>query len=878
VTASDPALWAAARLDQAAAAALPVIGVAERLSSNLETGLAASEARDRLRSAGPNDLGGRWRPPSLATVTLRQMRSKLIWILIFATAVSFALGEWIDGLLIGVTLAVAIAAGTVNEYRSERAIASLRELTARRAEVIRDGMREEIPAFEVVPGDLVVVDEGDVVPADARVVDSRGMLVNESMLTGEPVAVPKVAEPSDEPGPTAPSMIYAGAIVAAGSATAIVVATGNATVLGSITRAVGSAGRRPTPLEERLEELGNRLIAAFLLLTALIVAAGLLQGRDARLVVETAIALAIGAVPEGLPVVATVSLAIAVRRLARARVLVRHLDSVETLGSTTVIVTDKTGTLTENRMTVRSVVLPGGETVAVRVEAVGGGLRTTLADGNRPQGVAREEAARRVLLLAALASDAVVERDDERDWHTHGDPSEGALVLAAAGLGYSTPVLNDQFPRIGTEPFTSATRMMRTLHNANGARLEAIKGALEPVAAYAGARDPALAAQVRSLSAAGHRVLAIAERIDDGPPRLAGAVVLEDPVRADAAEAVAGARAAGLKVMLVTGDHIETARTVASRAGILVPGHTIILGSEIARARLEDVDVVARASYAEKEAIVRALQRQREVVAMMGDGVNDAPSLKAADVGVAVGPAASDVAIDAADIVVADGRLFSLVAGIHEGRQVTSSLRRAIVYLLTASFATITLIGIGTLAGRPLALAPLQILWLNMVVHVFPAVALATTPQPGHTSDRPTRKLFTGATWVEISVRAVGMGLAGLAVLVLADRAFDELARIQATVFAVVAVGLVGQAFLIGVRHPREQPARLRSAPLLLGTAASLLLMVAALYGPGLRGALDLASPGPGGWAMAGLAVLIAWNVTQLGVLALTRGEPEGVA
>ncbi len=834
------------------------------------TGLTAAEAVRRFEIEGPNEPAPIAEPSALR-VLARQFQSKLIWILVISTVASLALQEWLNAGAIGVTVLVSAGFGFLNEWRSERAIAALSRLTARRAEVVRDGTHEDILARELVRGDLVVVDDGDVIPADARVVVSRGLLVNESILTGEPVAVAKDATPGNEESATPRTMLFAGTTVAGGSGTAVVVATGAATQLGSIFTAVQASARKPTPLEERLNTLGNRLIVVFLGLCALILVYGLVAGRDAQLVIETAVSLAIGAVPEGLPAVTTAALAIAVRRLAAREVLVRRLDAVETLGSTTIIVTDKTGTLTENRMVVRSVLLMDGQEVQFDVRAIKGEpIITTVrgADGGEPV-----ERARAVLEIGTLCNDSLLEHDDEQGWHTHGDPSEGAIVVAAAGLGIDLQELDERLLRTATEPFSTARMMMLTVHGG----LVAVKGAFAQVAGWAGDEAPDLRRAVHALGDAGYRVLAVAEE-RDGVRQLLGAIVLEDPVRADARAAVDRCREAGIRLMLVTGDQLATATTVARETGILRDGGRVVVGSEFVPGETEGLAVVARATHQRKEEIVASLQASGEVVAMTGDGVNDAAALRASHVGVAVGPNATDVAVEAADIFLSRGDLLSLVEGIREGRQVAKSLREAIIYLLTASFATIILIGGGMIISETPPLGPLQILWLNIVVHIFPALALAVSREDGAAANRPTGSLFTGAMWVEVGVRATVAAAAGAVVFAILDQAGIAAMRMQAGVYFVMAVVLIGQSFLIGVPRPSALLPRLRRIAVWGAAAISVALLVVGAFLPGLRDALGLEIATANDLLLVVVVALVAWNVAQISVLAAAAIVGRGAA
>lgn len=859
-------------------ASRPVYDVARELQTSADAGLAGAEAMERLALAGPNEPAPIAEASWPATL-LRQFTSKIVLLLIAATAISAILGEWLNAGAIAITVVISGGFGFLNEYRSEQAIAALRRLAARRAEVIRDGLHEDVLATDIVPGDLVVVSDGDVVPADTRVVDARGLLVNESILSGEPVAVGKMAQTTDThdapDAPTVATALYTGTTVAAGSGIAIVVATGPNTVLGSMFTSLQRTGRRATVLERRLDGLGNRMVVLFLVLCSLLIALGLAQGREFRAIVNVAISLAVGAIPEGLPAVATASLALAVRRLARGNVLVRRLDAVESLGSTTLIVTDKTGTLTENRMEVRRVLLADGREFSVHVDTTDSHVRTRVATMDGSEISAGNSAdVRRLLLVALLCNDAIVEYDDERRWHIHGDPSEGAISLAALGLDGVAEAAR-QYPRVSTDAFTSSTRMMRTKHQMSGGEtLTAMKGAFEAIVALDDDAEPALATALHRLGEDGYRVLGVAESSDDARPHVLGAVALEDPLRSDAAASVAACRQAGIRLILATGDQVSTANNIARAAGILSGGDTTVLGSEMDTSQLARVSVVARATHGQKEAIIKALQQSGEIVAMTGDGVNDAAALRAADVGVAVGPAATDVAVEAADIVLADGRLASLVEGISEGRDIIRSLRNAIVYLLTASFGTIFVIALTMLVNRPLPLSPLQILWLNLVVHVFPALALAASRE-ANVESGPTRALLTNDQWMEIAVRAVTVGLAGLLSQLASDRMDGGAAHAQTLVFLAFALGLVGQALFVGVDSWERQRARLRNRGLWIAATASVAFLLAALYLPGLNGALALKHPDASAWTTSVACAIAAWLSAQLGLAFLRRVGPR---
>ena len=755
-------------------------------------------------------------------------------------------------------------------------MAALQRLTAPTSEVIRSGLHEVIAVSELVPGDLIVLGDGEVVPADARVTESRGLIVNESLLTGEPEGVAKESESIDD---SQAGVVYAGTTVVRGSGSALVVATGSYTELGRISKALGESRRAPTPLEMRLEELGKNLIAAFLVLCALVVVIGLIQGREAQLVIEIAVSLAIGAVPEGLPAVATTTLALAVRRLAIKNVIVRRLDAVESLGSTTIVITDKTGTLTENRMVVRSILLPKGNEISVDLQRSDGqelGLRLLSAGAHEPEPALRNEV-EELLVTASLCSDAVVEYDQVEGWHAHGDPTEVAIAMATAGLGYPTAVLTSRYPRTETDPFTSATRMMKTTHHSPiQAGFTAIKGAPEIVASLTRLERGELLDRVAVLSNDGLRVLAVAKGSVAGPVHLLGFLVLEDPLRGDAKAAVAACFSAGIRVLLVTGDHLETARRIGEQTGILRDSSAAVDAASLDGGGLSNLAVVARASHSQKRNIVERLRLAGEVTAMMGDGVNDAPALSAAHVGVAVGPHASDVAMEASQIVVSDGRLDSLVEGVLEGRRIALNLRHSIMYLLTASFGTILLIAVAMLSSDQVPLAPLQILWLNLVVHIFPALALSTGKELPVAST-PTKDVLPSSSWFEVAIRAATVAMSGVLALLISDSWGEAPGHTQAMVFGTVAAALLGQAFVIDLRSGISVLRRATRVDLWIAVLFSMSLALLAMYGPGLQSALELETISVSDWLVVGgctlLGLVIAQAATNFVVPGLLQGN-----
>ena len=651
-------------------------------------GLSASEARRRLAEHGPNVVTGEgtrspWR------ILAAQLASPMIWLLLGACALSAALREVVDAVAILAIVVANAIVGFVQEFRAERALAALRSLTAPRARVVRDGELTTLPAAEVVVGDLLALEAGDIVAADAALVEAHALLVNEAMLTGESVAVEKRVgdTPSEAPLAERFGSVFSGTAVAAGTARAVVTATGMATELGKVATLLTTATQQATPLRQRLAQTSRVLLWAALAVVGVVAASGLLHGRDWMEVLLSSVSLAVAAVPEGLPAVVTIALAIGVQRMARRNVLVRRLAAVETLGCVTVICTDKTGTLTTGTMTVREVT------------------------GDR----------RATLTAAASCCDAELRADGTAT----GDPTEVALLRAAAELGVHRGDLEASNPRTETWPFDTEKRRMAVLR-ADG--VIAVKGAVEAVQPLC---TPASEESAVLMAGQGLRVLAVAAGPHvGGEPRdltFVGFVGLADPPRPEATAAVAAARHAGVQVVMITGDHPATARAIATEMGILDAG-------------TEPENIVhARTTPEGKLNIVRDWKARGQIVAMTGDGVNDAPALREAHVGVAMGSGGTEVTREAADIVLTDDNFASLVAGIHEGRGVFDNIRKALVFLVGGNAGELLVMLLASLSGLPLPLVPLHLLWINLVTDGFPALALAMEPVPAGVMARPPK-------------------------------------------------------------------------------------------------------------------------------------------
>jgi len=673
-------------------------------------GLSADEARARLSEHGPNEVALARSVP-LWRRWLGQLLDPLIVVLLAATALTLATGDTTDAVIILLVVVVNTSVGVVQEMRADQAIAALAALSAPTAHVRRDATVTTVPAATIVPGDVVVLGEGDIVPADAKLVEAVLLLVDESALTGESDAVAKSVDDDDG--------LSAGTVVVRGRAVAVVSATGAASALGRIAALV-STKPAATPLQRRLVQLGRWLAVGAGAGATMVFATGLARGESAELMAVTAVSLVVAAVPESLPAVVTLALAVGARRMARHHAIVRRLPAVETLGSVTVVATDKTGTLTEGRMTVSWL--------------------WTATTGRRtpgPDPMADESA---LLRAAALCNDARLTRSVGKSpdaWDGVGDPTETALLRAAARAGWHRDLLDDHAPRIDERPFESRRRTMTTVHAQAGPDLIVVKGAPDRVLDEGRLVDePGLIAKARaeadSLSREGYRVLAIAEGtpvgrgedLDRHPLHLLGLVALTDPVRESAAHTVRAFQRAGIRPIVITGDDAHTAQAVSRRAG---------LSTELG------VDLHARATPADKLTIIESLQRDGDVVAMAGDGVNDAPALRRADIGVAMGKRGTEAARQAADLVLADDDLHTLVVAVEEGRRAYDNVRRFLLFGLAGGVAEVAVMVLGPFVGMALPLLPAQILWINLLTHGLPGVAMGAEPPDPDVLDRPPR-------------------------------------------------------------------------------------------------------------------------------------------
>lgn len=729
-------------------------------------GLSAEEAARRLRIHGPNRLPEM--PPRHPVIRfLLQFHSVLIYVLLAAAVVTAAIGHVVDSAVILAVVVINAIVGFVQEGRAEQAMGAIRAMLAPKALVLRDGHRMTVDAADLVPGDVVVLEAGDRVPADLRLLHAKSVEVDEAPLTGEslPVAKSTAEVPPETLLADRTDMAYFGTLLTRGTASGLVVATGEATEIGRIGHLVGSVGRITTPLLRQMDRFAHWLTFTILAVSAAIFAFGVLvRGYDVGELFLAVVGLAVAAIPEGLPAILTITMAIGVERMAHRNAIVRHLPAVETLGSVTVICSDKTGTLTRNEMTVETVAVAG---TVFDVEGSGYLPEGDIRDRDGAAGAeARRARLRELVRGACLCSDAQL-RQAGGGWRVEGDPMEGALVVLAHKAGIEPARDCAPLPRIDTLPFETTRRMMATLHRDDSGGVIYAKGAPEVLlglcdrqADPAGESDLDIAwwhDRLEEMAAEGQRVLAVAFRrtapdkaeitdadLEAGLTML-GLLGIADPPREEAIEAVRRCRAAGIRVKMITGDHGATARAIAVRFGMaadrVVTGRDFETLDLPALARMaREVDVFARTAPEHKLRLVEALQSCGEVVAMTGDGVNDAPALKRADVGVAMGIKGSEAAREAAQIVLADDNFASIAHAVEEGRTVYQNLKKAIVFILPTNGGQALIVIGAILLGLALPVTPLQILWVNMVTTVTLALAFAFEPAEPGTMARPPRR------------------------------------------------------------------------------------------------------------------------------------------
>jgi len=849
------------------------------LETDLQSGLTQVEAQRRLAEHGPNELVERglkspWK------ILWEQLTAVMVVILIIAAVISAFLGDLHDAIAIMVIVVLNAVLGFTQEYRAEKAMAALKKLSVPTVKVRRDGLVQEISARELVPGDIVLLEAGALVPADARLLESANLRAQEAALTGESEPVEKSTPAlSGENLPLGDrrNMVYMGTVVTYGRGVAVVVATGMGTELGHIAEMIQSVEREPTPLQRRLEQLGRGLAIASLAIVAIVFALGVLRGEDLRLMFLTAISMAVAAIPEGLPAVVTIALALGAQRMLKRQSLIRKLPAVETLGSVDVICSDKTGTLTENRMTVTTLdVLGETQTIDALLRKGVPVLDADLAASEEPQ----VRSLGLLLKAAALCNDALLERiqDDGDYFRALGDPTEGALVIAAAQLGMLKPDLENRWPRVAEAPFTSERKRMTTIHQVNVLPEQteapwrdapyvafgkgAVDGLLEITShVWSGDRAIPVTDELRqrilaandALAQEGQRVLGVvfrplseipADVCEDELERdmtFVGLIGMIDPPRSEVKAAVQTCKMAGIRPIMITGDHPLTAQSIARELGILSEGGSALTGRELEELSLVELEsiveatpVYARVSPEHKLKIVQALQNKGHIVAMTGDGVNDAPALKKADIGVAMGITGTDVSKEAADMVLLNDNFATIVAAVREGRTIYDLL-------------------------------PLQILWINLLTDGLPGLALTMEPPERDTMNRPPyhpnenifgRGMGRHILWVGLLMGVVSLGMGLWAWN--ANRP-----DWQTMVFTTLTLSQMGHAMAIRSGRDSLLKIGLFSNKALLGAVLlTFLLQIAVIYIPFLQEIFKtVALPPVALFISLGLSTVVFWGV-----------------
>ena len=843
--------------------------VVEALKSDITLGLSQAEAQQRLSQYGENKLREKPKKTNFQRF-LDQFKDAMILILLIAAAISFTVAivegnpkEFFEPVLILLIVFINAILGVIQESKAEKALDALKNMSAPHARVIRDGKEMLISSSELVPGDIIRLEAGDFIPADARLLQSASLKAEESALTGESVPSEKDAEAvvaEDAPLGDRSNMVFSGCSVTYGTATAIVTATGMDTQMGKIADLLDNEEEGQTPLQQKLAQLGKYLGFMALGACAIIFLVGILNGLEILHIFMTAVSLAVSAIPEGLPAIVTIVLSIGVQRMVKKNAIIRRLPAVETLGSASVICSDKTGTLTQNRMTL---------------------VKAWLDGQDEPEDISENnsEAIRKLLSYATLCSNGSVEFKDGHETHL-GDPTETAIVLAAHKNGMPKELLNQQYPRLGEIPFDSDRKLMTTINLVEGKHLVIVKGAVDVMASRCVSGDLENAAQVNeNMSRSALRVLAVGYKFIDALPatltpeeletdlHFMGLVGMIDPPRPEAKAAVALCRKAGIKVVMITGDHVVTASAIAKDLDILRDGDRAITGAQLDAmsdeeldAQVTEISVYARVSPENKIRIVKAWQRRDQIVSMTGDGVNDAPALKAADIGCAMGITGTDVAKGAADMTLTDDNFATIVDAVQEGRGIYANIKKVVGFLLGTNIGEVITVFVAMLLWHESPLLSMQLLWINLVTDSLPAIALGMEPVENDVMDRKPKPkkegLFAHGFGVRTVLQGVMFGSLSLIAYWLGKTVTGLEAGGQTLAFMVLAMSQVVQAFNMRSEHSLFKIGPFTNKTLNKAALISTGLMVLVMFTP-LSGIFGLMTLSP--WLyLAGVGLFMA--------------------
>jgi len=887
----------------------------DKLKSSEKDGLSIDAVNERLAEHGWNELA-ETKKLSPLTLFLNQFKDFMVLVLMGATLISGLLGEYLDAVTILAILVINAVLGFIQEFRAERSLAALKELSAPTAKVIREGKQYTVATKELVVGDIVLLESGDRVPADIRFLEANNCYVEESALTGESIPVSKHESPlqeADLPLGDQRNTGFMGTLVTRGTARGVVIRTGMATEMGNIANLIQATDEMQTPLQHRLEQLGKLLIGIAVALTIMVIVAGIMHGQPVYGMFLAGVSLAVAAIPEGLPAIVTVALALGVQRMIKRKAIVRKLPSVETLGCASVICSDKTGTLTQNKMTVTTVWLSDRT-----LKVTGDGYEPVgkVLENDQELDVRHDGAIKRLLQISALCNNARLQKQEtvhrkgkamveQEEWVLNGDPTEGALTVLAAKLGSPAKLLEAQYRRIKEFPFDSERKLMSVVLEHQGGRMLQVKGAPDVLLdqcthiLWQGkviSMTPALKAKCQAanerMAQSALRVLAFAYRDLSSSDRHAEASDAErnltfvgltgmiDPPRAEVKDAISTCRAAGIKTVMITGDHQLTAEAIAGSLGIIPRGGETLSGKQLdllsddeLDQRVENIYVYARVSPEHKLRIVRSLQRKGHVVAMTGDGVNDAPAIKAADIGIAMGINGTDVSKEASSLILSDDNFSTIVAAIEEGRGIYENIRKFIRYLLASNVGEILVMFLAMMAGLPLPLVPIQILWVNLVTDGLPAMALGVDQAENELMKHKPRKakenIFARRLGWKIISRGILIGVCTLGAFWVTLLEGD-LVRAQTVAFATLVMAQLIHVFDCRSSRSIFHRNLFENKYLVLAVVSSLVLMLGVMYIEALQPIFNTVSIGLREWCL--VIVAAAFPTLFFGVGSVLSG------
>lgn len=871
--------------------------ICRNLKTDLHRGLSREEAEKRLQEFGPNQLPEQKRVSPL-TLLINQFSSFIVWTLIAAAFIAGFLGEWVDATAIGVIVVLNGLLGFFQEFRADKSLAALRKMATLTSKVIRNGELQTLPSEKIVPGDLVLIEAGDRIPADGRIIQSIELSTQEAALTGESMPIHKIADPLEKPDLSVgdkKNMGFLGTVAVSGKGYMIVTETGLQTELGKIASLLQGGREEQTPLQIRLEELGHRLVWICLGVVALVFALGFFRGQPLVENLLISISLAVAAIPEGLPAIVTIALSIGVRKMAKRNALVRRLPSVETLGCTSVICTDKTGTLTQNEMMVRSIWMNGSF-----VDVTGMGYNPEGDFKVNDVGINPQDYPELIMALkiGTLCNSAELHQNQEKAWSIAGDPTEGALLTVAGKAHLFKQDLENKNPIIGEVPFDSERKRMSMARQTDEGSMLFTKGATDIILAHAesillnGKVEPltderkksildanaSLASQALRVLAVGYRPLPQEVKIDQSIEDkliLVGLIAMMDPPRPEVKKSIETCRNAGITTVMITGDHKETAVAVAKELNLMKEGALAVTGAELEQMddqhlkdNVRNIAIYARTSAAHKLRIVRAWKSLGEVVAMTGDGVNDAPAIKEADIGVAMGITGTDVTKEASDMVILDDNFASIVNAVEEGRGIYDNIIKFVNYLMSSNIAELLVIFMGMLLGfrDPLgnpfvSLSAIQLLWLNLVTDGFPAIALGLDPVDPTAMNRPPRKssdsIFPLRFAVQLFLTGFVIAAGTLAACHFGLSQSAELAQTMAfttlVVLEIVRVQMVRSQYHMSI---------FSNPYIILALASSLLLHLLVVYTPFLQTIFGTVPLNLTEWGVILTVAIVVWVIS----------------